>query len=353
MVKTFRNISIVLFSALAVLACGKNAESSEDNDPSEEKTDTVTTPQTPQPDWSWVDGYPKGVSVETFDETFSDGQKCHGYVATIDFSENPNLRFNCRRSSKKKKTSVFFTDTPSEDGVPCLATNGGYFAGSTSVSLVAHKRDFVVSAFRAFNWPNDENAECTIYPVRSAIGQMEDGHFEIQWVYCTSIAYKRHTVFPSPLDNNEKTKTFMSEPPTEDYCEGTWTWDPYEAIGGGPRLVKDGVDVSSESYWGECLDAGGTSGFSRVNRTGAGFTADGKLILIVVDGRGQNNSRGYTLSEFAKKFISLGCTDAMNLDGGGSSCIVGAEGEVLNSPSDSGGERAVSSAIVITEIPRN
>lgn len=313
------------------------------------QTDPPTPPE-PAKDWSWVNGYPLGVTVENFTETFTDGNLCKGFIATIDFSENPNLRFNCRKTSKKKGPSAFFSSTEESDGVPCLATNGGYFAGSTSVSLVAHKGEFVIKAFRAFNWPNDENAQCTIYPVRSALGQMKDGSFEIQWTYCTDIAFKIHTVFPSWLDNNEKTQTFMSEPPTADYCEGTWSWEPVEAMGGGPRLVKDGVDVSTDAYWGECLDSGGTAAFGRHPRTGAGITADGKLILIVCDGRGMDGSKGYTLAEFAAKFISLGCTDAVNFDGGGSSCIVGTGGEILNHPSD-GVERFVTSAMVISELP--
>lgn len=311
---------------------------------------TQQTPPEPGRDWSWVDGYPVGVTVEPFTDSFADGNVCKGFVATIDFAQNPNLRFNCRKTSKKKGPSKFFADTEETDGVPCLATNGGYFAGSTSVSLVAHQGEFVVKAFRAFNWPNDENAQYTIYPVRSALGQMTDGSFEIQWTYCTDIAYKTHTVFPSWLDNNEQTETFMAEPPKADYCEGTWTWEPVEAMGGGPRLVQNGVDVSTDAYWGECLNSGGTAAFGRHPRTGAGITADGKLVLLVCDGRGMDGSKGFTLAELAAKFISLGCTDAINFDGGGSSCIVGAGGSILNHPSD-GNERVVTSAIVITELP--
>ena len=302
-----------------------------------------------QDEWAWVDGYPKGVKVEPFSETFKDGNECKGFIVTVDFSANPNLRFNCVPALRNKKgPSAFFSDFDKRLGKACAATNAGYFAGNTSVSLVAHKGEYVFRAFRAFNWPSDENARLTMYPVRSALGQMADGSMEIQWIYCTDIAFDTHTVFPSWLDNSEKTQTFMPEPPTADYCEGTWSWEPQEAVGGGPRLVKDGVDISTDAYWGECLDAGGTAAFGRHPRTGAGLTADGKLILIVCDGRGMDGSKGYTLAEFAAKFISLGCTDAMNFDGGGSSCIVGAGGAILNHPSD-GSERPVTSAIVISE----
>lgn len=321
----------------------------DDDEQVDPKPDDPDNPDEPEEDWSWVNGYPKGVTVEEFEENFSDGKKCLGFIATIDFKANPNLSFNCMLTKVKKKPTEFFAEFPESVGVPCIATNAGYFAGHTSVSMCIHQGKVRQRAWPSFNWPNDEDAQAVVYPVRSAIGQNKDGSFEIHWAYCTDVPNALHTAFPSPLDNNEKTKTFMSEPPTADYVDGTFTWEPYEAIGGGPRLVKDGKNVAVESYWGECLDSGGTQGLWRVNRTSAGITADGKLVLIVVDGRGSRGSAGYTLSELADKFISLGCTDALNLDGGGSTCMVGSNGEILNKPSDSSGERSVATAIVIAE----
>ena len=79
--------------------------------------------------------------------------------------------------------------------------------------------------------------------------------------------------------------------------------------------------------------------------------------MIVCDGRGMNGSSGFTLSELADKFISLGATDAINLDGGGSSEIVGHDGSVLNRPSDTGNneeivERDIMTAVIITEMQK-
>lgn len=349
MKKTHLIITALAITSFLAFSCVEK-----NNVPSDpEKPEKPDIPTPPEEDWTWVNGYPKGVTVEEFVENFSDGKKCLGFIATIDFKANPNLTFNCLLAKNKKKPSQFFADFPTEDALPCLATNAGYFAGSTSVSLCFHKGKVRQSAWPSFNWPNDENPQTVIYPVRSAIGQNEDGSFEIHWAYCTKGSLAEHTAFPSALDNNEKTQTFMPAPPTADYCPGTFTWKPYEAVGGGPRLVQDGKDVAVKNYWAECLDSGGTSGLIRVNRTAAGITEDGKLILIVADGRGSRGSAGYTLSELAKKFIALGCTDAINLDGGGSSCMVGAEGKILNRPSDKGGERSVSTAIVIAETRRS
>ena len=66
-------------------------------------------------------------------------------------------------------------------------------------------------------------------------------------------------------------------------------------------------------------------------------------------------SSGFTLAELADKLIALGAVDAVNLDGGGSSTMVGSDGKVLNRPSDTGSaevivERKISTAVVISEV---
>jgi hypothetical protein len=76
-----------------------------------------------------------------------------------------------------------------------------------------------------------------------------------------------------------------------------------------------------------------------------GITADGQILLVVVDGRQPGYSTGMTMQEFARLFLDLGAVDAMNLDGGGSSTMV-VNGEVVNRPSE-GVERSVGSAIVV------
>lgn len=354
--------TVVAVLASAMLSCGKPAP---DVKPDQEDTTRVSPtdstdinptdttqniPAEPVGPPDWVNGYPVGVTVEQFTEEFSGGKKCVGWIATIDFAANPYLRFNCTATSGKKKTpSQVFSDWPRRKGTAVICTNAGYFAGTTSMSLVYTGGDCEKIAPIGINWPSDEAYQCTVYPVRSAIGQMEDGHFEIKWVACTDKFSRTHYAYPSALDNNEKTQTFMTEAPSPDY-PGAVEWKPIEAVGGGPRLVRRGKNVAEHSYWAECLDSGGTSALYRVNRTGAGITDDGKLILIVCDGRGSNDSVGYTCPELADKFISLGCVDAFNLDGGGSSCMVGPEG-VLNKPSDASGERPVVSCILISELP--
>lgn len=80
-------------------------------------------------------------------------------------------------------------------------------------------------------------------------------------------------------------------------------------------------------------------------RTALGITQDGKIVLYTIDGRQSGYSYGVQLKTLANRMKELGCTDAINLDGGGSTTIAaalpGMPIEVINSPSD-GTERKVS-----------
>jgi exopolysaccharide biosynthesis protein len=70
------------------------------------------------------------------------------------------------------------------------------------------------------------------------------------------------------------------------------------------------------------------------------------LVLVTVDGRQPRKSVGLTLEELAQLMIELGCREALNLDGGGSTTLV-IRNRVVNSPSDQSGERPVSDALLI------
>ena len=80
-------------------------------------------------------------------------------------------------------------------------------------------------------------------------------------------------------------------------------------------------------------------------RSAVGFNQDStKVYFVVVDGRQSNLSVGMTLDELANLMLSIGAHNAVNLDGGGSSTLV-IHNEVVNSPSDAGGERSVANAL--------
>ena len=105
-------------------------------------------------------------------------------------------------------------------------------------------------------------------------------------------------------------------------------------VGAGPLLLEKGqvnVRIREEAIAPDIA-------FGRAPRTGAGITADGTVLLMVVDGRSQQ-SAGMTLKEFAQYMKRFGAVSAVNFDGGGSSEMV-LDGKVMNRPSD-GSERPV------------
>ncbi len=86
-------------------------------------------------------------------------------------------------------------------------------------------------------------------------------------------------------------------------------------------------------------------------RTAVGRRADGTVLLVVVDGRNKE-AAGLSMRELQLVMAALGCVDAINLDGGGSTAMV-VDGTVVNHPSDNrkfdaAGERPVANAIIVT-----
>lgn len=122
-------------------------------------------------------------------------------------------------------------------------------------------------------------------------------------------------------------------------AEGDSRWSECKYIQGsiGGRLIKNGeiqdVDQSASP------------------RSAVGITSDGKIIFYTIDGRQSGYSYGVRLKTLSKRLAELGCVDAINFDGGGSTAIVGQypgydQIQLLNKPSD-GSERAVATFIAL------
>jgi len=110
------------------------------------------------------------------------------------------------------------------------------------------------------------------------------------------------------------------------------------AVGGDPVVLAGG----KLSYGPE------HSRGARHPRTAVGFSAT-HIFLVVVDGRQQKLSIGMNFHELGRFMSTLGCTDALNLDGGGSTTMW-VKGKVVNSPSD-GKLRAVGNSLMLFRQP--
>ncbi len=117
-------------------------------------------------------------------------------------------------------------------------------------------------------------------------------------------------------------------------------WQRYpNAVGGGPLLLRDGRsanDGEGEGFSKAFVEA-------RHPRSAVGRTPEGDVWFVTVDGR-QPMSAGASLEELAAIMKGLGCTDAVNLDGGGSTTLH-ILGVTVNRPSD-GKERAVANGVL-------
>lgn len=114
------------------------------------------------------------------------------------------------------------------------------------------------------------------------------------------------------------------------------------ALAGGPLLMLDGKELTQ-------LEVAFNT--ARHPRTAVGITAENKMIVVVIDGR-SSQSQGMTIPQLSQLMAALGCTQALNLDGGGSSTVwVKGEG-IVNFPSDNGkfdheGERGVATVFTV------
>lgn len=112
-----------------------------------------------------------------------------------------------------------------------------------------------------------------------------------------------------------------------------------DAVGGGPVLVRNRGPVfrAQEAFTSTQLAP-------RNPRTAVGQLADGRILMVVVDGRRPGYSVGMTNFELAQTLVRLGAVTGSAFDGGGSTTLA-FDGKLLNRPSDPGGERPTSTAL--------
>ncbi len=98
-------------------------------------------------------------------------------------------------------------------------------------------------------------------------------------------------------------------------------------------------------------------GVTRNPRTAIGIRPDGSVVMLVVDGRNEtaNGSYGATLIDLALMLQQMGCTYAMNFDGGGSSTMVtkSASGYAINNTPSGGSARAIANSLLVIPTKQN
>lgn len=226
-------------------------------------------------------------------------------------------------TDNREATSSFARDLGA-----CVVVNGGYFtmdktpAGHVGLLYVDHQ-------IREPATRSVQRGDQSFETARAAIGFAGDT-LEITWATTRNDTLYR---WPEPPPHEP-----VKPAPSLSYADAH-PWTVRDALGTGPMLLVDGeirVTSDQEVFFGTSIP--------EVHpRTAAGITADGDLIVMVVDGR-QEASRGVSLEELAALMRDAGAVDALNLDGGGSSTMV-IQGIRLNLPTGYDVEREVMSAL--------
>ena len=279
-------------------------------------------------------GLPTEVSMYTTTSTLN-GRAFTAWYAIADMSTG-NIELRTLLSPTLKTPSQFVSDYGSNAYV---CTNGGFFdtTSGTSYSLVIDRTSVAVS-----NIASVTRSALTYYPTRGALGVDANQAGVCGWNYSLSGV---PWIYPIPSPNVEGS-TPQAVPSTT-FPAGGQKWTAYSAVGGGPLLVQNSTSLINYSTNYELLQSD-VYGSGVLNpRTAIGYTADGKMVLLVCDGRNPGVSEGASLDELAQIMIELGCTNALNLDGGGSSAMIAA-GTCLNNPSD-GAQRPIPSAVMFAK----
>jgi exopolysaccharide biosynthesis protein len=234
--------------------------------------------------------------------------------------------------------------TPSSvyaDGKWPIVINAGFFysSGGKNYSSSLAVKDSKVLAYN-INYAS-EDWVTIYYPTRAAFMESEDGKFDACWTYYKSGG--KHYMYSSPAEN-----TWAARPaktPSAIYPDGAETFAAKTAIGGGPLLIDKGK--FKDTYVEELFNgASGIGPDTNQPRTAMGATSDGKMILFVCEGRQMTEGvAGLTTADVANVLLDLGCVEAINLDGGGSSCML-VNGKQTIKVSD-GKQRAVGSTVMI------
>ena len=241
-------------------------------------------------------------------------------------------------SDQLKTPSEYYSETAAP-----VIINGGYFFSESgkrynaSVAVSGGRFYGVNINYASMDWIT------MYYPTRGVFFEDVGSKPECGWTYWSGGA--SHYLYGEPAANSWSRDPLQT--PDSNFPVKARDFAPQTAIGGGPVLIKDGKIINSweaELFYGDGADDKMPQ--ERHPRTAIGITADNLLILFVCEGRGMTEGvAGMTFAEEAEVLKSLGCTHALNLDGGGSSCLL-AGGQETIKPSD-GSQRPVGSVVIL------
>jgi hypothetical protein len=238
---------------------------------------------------------------------------------------------------------------------PLVVVNTTFFSFATNQNLNTVIKDGKQVGFTVHTIAGKGNDTLTYrHPFGSAIGISKKRKADVAWLYTDSAA-KFPVAWNRPIESL-KDSNYKLHPSEKEIqrqirkLDREWNqtgakWKMQTAVGGGPVLIRDGqVSISNN----EELKFAGNAINDKHPRTAMGYTKDNKLIILVIEGRNPGVAEGASLTQEALMLQQLGCWEALNLDGGGSSCLL-VNGKETIWPSDKGVERPVPAVFIISQ----
>lgn len=288
----------------------------------------------------------------------------HVYKSTDPLEGKPSIAYYVEADLKDKKLD-FTVDTthkrrltPSQfyekNDKPLLVVNSTFFSFATNQNLNVVIKSKKLVAYNIHTVPGRGKDTFTYrHSFSSAIGISKRREADIAWLFTDSLANMPFAIqcpaqpFRDSSFNLSKKEAFNHKYPgegTHKYFSLVFKkWKMQTAVGGGPVLLQNGeIKITNNEelkFTGKAID-------DKHPRTAMGYTKDNKLIILVIEGRNPGKAEGATLTQEAQIFKDLGCWEALNLDGGGSSCLL-VNGKETIKVSDASGQRPVPAVFII------
>jgi hypothetical protein len=263
------------------------------------------------------------------------GRPFKAWCAEIKLKDK-NLEFTAQTGAGNSYTPAEFY---SKEGNPYIVVNGGNFSFQTNQNLNVIIRE---GKMVAYNIPALKSlfSDSFYYATRSAFGISKKRRADVAWLFTDTAkrwpyAFQSHPIIAK---GSNPDPSFADLRTIEQW---SW-WKMHTAIGGGPVLVQESAVMitnrEEQLYAFEKND--------KHPRTAIGYTRNNRLIILVIQGRAPGIAEGATLEEEAKMLVELGCVEAINLDGGSSSCML-VNGKETIQPSEKD-QRPVASVFIVT-----
>jgi Phosphodiester glycosidase len=248
-----------------------------------------------------------------------------------------HLQFTAQTGQGKRFTPAEYYQL---EQFPLLVVNCTFFSQETGENFSLVVRDGKLIDYNVVSLKGiGDDSLLFYYPTRGAIGIDRNRQADVAWTFTDTARRWPYAFEEMPVVAKGK-DTVPSIFSLRD-IDWKW-WKMRTAVGGGPVLIYDGrIRVTTRE---EQLYPNSRNDYNP--RTAMGYTRDGQLIILAIQGRTPEVAAGATLEQEARILLSLGCYEALNLDGGGSSCML-VNGKETILPSDKGGERPLPAVFLI------